>query len=330
MTAKKTDLHTRAMLVTLSISSWTARKYDRKVSEEVAEAHGADVSAGRYNKHLLPTIADITAQQAKKSGKKVNPSSPNSYKELMQHIREVREWHYQNTLPWSDDGPRVLTVANYQHYTDYMRKAQQKFQALLASFVLDYPALVSEAQRLLNGMFNHEDYPKHVQERFDFKIKIDPVPAAGDWRVELSDEEIKILAESTEARARETFEAAQADAVKRLYRVVANIHERLTATKVTKDRTTRTGKRIKGGEIKSATFRDTLIENARELCDVLKRINLAEDPKLEEYRRQTELLATATEPETLRDDAAARQNTAARAQSILDAMKSTYGRAVAG
>ena len=260
MTAKRTDLHTRAMLVTLSISAWAARKYDKGISQEVADAHGADVSAGRYNKHLLPTKADVLKQQAKAAGVKVTASSPNSYKDLMQHIREVRDWHYANTLPWSDDGPRVLTVPNYQNYTDNMRKKQHKFRALLADFVTDYPALKAEAQRILNGMFNHEDYPDSVAERFDFAFRIDPIPAGGDFRVELSEEEIRVLSANTESRAIEAFENAQSDAVKRLYAVLANIHARLTETKVTKDRVTKSGKKISGGQIKGATFRDTLID----------------------------------------------------------------------
>ncbi|MGA8938464.1 MAG: hypothetical protein WB439_04790, partial [Acidobacteriaceae bacterium] len=211
------------------------------------------------------------------------------------------------------------------NYTDNMRKKQHKFRALLADFVTDYPALKAEAQRILNGMFNHEDYPDSVAERFDFAFRIDPIPAGGDFRVELSEEEIRVLSANTESRAIEAFENAQSDAVKRLYAVLANIHARLTETKVTKDRVTKSGKKISGGQIKGATFRDTLIDNARELCDILKRINLADDPKLEQYRRQTELLATTAEPETLRTDDAVRADTAAQAASILDAMRATYG-----
>jgi hypothetical protein len=43
----------RAMLTAIHISIWTAVKYDRKVSHEVASQHGAPVSGGRYNKQLL-------------------------------------------------------------------------------------------------------------------------------------------------------------------------------------------------------------------------------------------------------------------------------------
>jgi hypothetical protein len=92
--------------------------------------------------------------------------------------------------------------------------------------------------------------------------------------------------------------------VKRLAECLSRIHERLAQPE--------------------AIFRDSLISNARELCGVLTRLNVADDPQLESLRRQTELLAT-TEPATLRDNADVRQDTANQAQSILDAMTATYG-----
>ncbi|CAM5998721.1 unnamed protein product [Sphagnum balticum] len=47
-------LITRAMLASLRISSWSARKYDKRVTEETNRSHGADSDAGRYNKMLQP------------------------------------------------------------------------------------------------------------------------------------------------------------------------------------------------------------------------------------------------------------------------------------
>ena len=48
------DLTHDAMLVSLRISAWSGRLYDRKASNHVAVHHEASASAGRYNKCLLP------------------------------------------------------------------------------------------------------------------------------------------------------------------------------------------------------------------------------------------------------------------------------------
>ena len=107
------NLISRAMLASLRISSWSARKYDKKVTEDTNAAHGADKDAGRYNKMLLPGDAS-------------------SYKALTSHLAAVRQLHYAETLPWDDSGRRLLPMANYQHYTDVMRNARHTADALLA------------------------------------------------------------------------------------------------------------------------------------------------------------------------------------------------------
>ncbi len=48
------NLNDRALLVQLSVSQWTARKYDKKATQDVANTYGTSTQAGRYNKALLP------------------------------------------------------------------------------------------------------------------------------------------------------------------------------------------------------------------------------------------------------------------------------------
>ena len=51
------SLSSRAMLCSLSISMWSARKHDPDASEEIAARHGAQSDSGRYHKVLLPKQA---------------------------------------------------------------------------------------------------------------------------------------------------------------------------------------------------------------------------------------------------------------------------------
>lgn len=280
------DMHSRAILVSLRISAWSARKYDRKVSQEVATAHGTTLDAGRYNKHLMPEDAK-------------------TYKALMSHLQGMRQEHYAQTLAWSDDGWRLCPIKNHSAYTDAMRKGFHIADSLLNDFVFDYPNLRDAAKIQRNGMFRDEDYPKHIASRFGWGLEFNPVPQTGDYRVELSDEEIAIIAESTERRVTSAFVDAQNDAVKRLYDCVMRIQERLVDP--------------------AAIFRDSLIQNARELCDVLKRLNLADDPNLENMRHQLASLSSV-QPSELRDAPEVRLDTANQAQSILDSMQAVYGK----
>jgi hypothetical protein len=276
------------MLVSLRISAWSARKYDRKISAEVAESHGASLDAGRYNKNLMPADAA-------------------SYKALQSHIANLRVMHYAQTLAWSDDGWRILPVKNYTPYTDMVRRGFHEADSLLNTFASDYPSLRLEAKRQYNGMCNDTDYPVSIRDRYGWSVEYAPVPCGTDFRVTLAQSEIDTIAARTEQRVKQAFSDAQNDAVKRLAECVSRIHERLAQP--------------------DAIFRDSLIGNARELCDVLTRLNLADDPQLESLRRQTEILA-ASDPQTLRDNADVRVNTANEAQAILDAMTATYGKGI--
>jgi hypothetical protein len=92
----------RAMLAAIHISIWTAVKHDRKVSHEVANQHGAPVSAGRYNKQLLRGAGKLD--------------------ELRTLAGQIRQHFYKITLPWSDEGYRLLPAHFYFELSARMRR----------------------------------------------------------------------------------------------------------------------------------------------------------------------------------------------------------------
>jgi hypothetical protein len=204
----------------------------------------------------------------------------------------------------------MLPIKNYQAYTDMVRAGFHTADSLLSDFCADYPSMKATAARILNGMYQPTDYPSDIASRYSWGVEYNPVPNASDFRVSLPSNEIAAIAARTEERVKAAFQDAMTGkdgAVTRLYEVVEKIQAKLSEP--------------------DGIFRDTLIGNARELCDILTRLNVTDDPKLEVFRRQTELLA-ASEPQTLRDVPEVRVNVANEAQSILDAMVSTYGASV--
>ena len=63
LTVVEPSLSSRAMLCSLSISMWSARKHDPEASQEIAQRHGAQADAGRYHKVLLPKEALAEVQK---------------------------------------------------------------------------------------------------------------------------------------------------------------------------------------------------------------------------------------------------------------------------
>src|SRR6185437_2553376 len=164
------SLCAKAMLCSLSISAWSARKHDPDASEEIATRHGAQADAGRYHKVLLPKTA---------------------LAEIQKIVSEARQEHYFLTLPWDDNGYRVLPAAAYLDHVEKMNRLRARFSAAVEALSTQFAKLVEEARSRLGSLFRFEDYPSspELTEKFAFETKVMPLPEAGDFRVSLGDEE---------------------------------------------------------------------------------------------------------------------------------------------
>lgn len=279
-------LNDRALLVSLSISQWTARKLDKKATKEVADINRASTSAGRYNKSLLP-LNDLLANVHQKTG-------------------VIREKFAKNTLPWGIDGTRMLPSANYLQFMQDFRKEKAEWQSLVTTFLDNYEYLVAEAKRWLGDLYDEKDYPskESITNKFNMDMGIFPVPS-NDFRVALSSDELTRIQEDLESRMATVQQEAMNDCWHRLYKHVEHITEKLSDPK--------------------NIFRDSMIENARETCDLLTRLNIAEDPNLEAMRQQVERKLLDHHPDTLRNDLDVRQDAAEEARKIMDAMATFMG-----
>jgi len=239
-------IQSRAMLATLSISAWTARKQDKKISAEVEAAHSA-YDAGKFNKllvnkALLDPITKLTSR--------------------------IREFHYCMTLPWADSGARLLPSKLFMDYTAKIRAFKAEFDKLVKDLQAAYPTEVQAARNRLGTMYDPGDYPDSydLKEKFSVNLDFSPVPSAQDFRVDVSTEAQAELRQSITQAVSER----QAEAVKATYArvrdVVSKIAERLSDEK--------------------AVFKDSLIGNAQDLCAVLDGLNITDDPKLSELARR--------------------------------------------
>ena len=285
-----TTISGRAVLVSLSVSTWSARKYDRVVTAQINRDHAAVDSAGRYNKSLLP-------------------QDNNSYKTLMKVAGALRTEHYKNTLAWSDEGWRLLPTANYQDYTDMVRDAQNTFSRALSDFLSDYPGMQQSAQHALNGMYRAADYPDAsvLRDKFSIGCEYLPVPTEGDFRLDLTSDTILDIEKSVTDRVERATHLAVKDSWQRLHDCVAHIHDRLSDP--------------------DAIFRDSLIENAKGLTAILKRLNVTNDVDLETARAMIEAQLSKHSPDDLRKNPNVRAQVAVDAQDIMTKMKGMYGSA---
>jgi hypothetical protein len=271
-------LSEKAMLVSLSISVWDRYKFDRKVTDEVAVNHNTTRKAGRYNKNLLPF-------------------DPPTYKAVTALAGEARQAHYAHTLPWRDDGARILPSANWTKYTDTMRAIQIRFNVAVGDFIADSPALFTMALRELNGLGNANDFPSQAQLQgaFGFDVKFFPFPSADDFRVSLQPSDVAAIQAEIESNVSATIAQAMKEPFKRLHEAVKRMATTLADT--------------------DAIFRDTMVTNIEGLLEVLPGLNLTGDAQLTAIcdEIKAELVVN---PDTLRHSTVTRTSIAAKAAMI--------------
>lgn len=260
------NLAKRAMLAMPNISVWTARRYDREVSEEVAKDHNADVErAGRYNKVLI------------------NVRSP-EYQNVVKAAGAARRYHESRTLPWAQDGARILSAAMFDEYQREMVKHREGFGHAVTELVREYPRLVEEQKQIVNGLFKPSDYPKQeeLSRKFGFHIGIYPVPSADDFRVALDNDDVEAIRAKIEMEVEDTVKSAERERWERLMRVVAHAVERLSNPE--------------------NRFQDSLIGNIQTAVEVLPKLALRDDPGFDEVLADVRQKLTVLDPKELRDE----------------------------
>lgn len=279
------SLTNRAMLVSLSISQWSARKLDKRETEEVARRHGTATEVARVNKSLLPFAGPLDAIH-KKTG-------------------EIRNMFYSMSLPWRH-GVQIIKADAYMPFVTTMRREIATWRQLVDTFVQQYPQLREDAKLLLNGLYREEDYPdpSRIAGMFAIDVAFSPVPDAEDWRVSLGDDEIERLRSEITDQVQAASGHAMREAWRRIYEVVERTHERLKHP--------------------DNIFRDSLVENAADLCRVLPGLNITDDPNLESMRQRLEGSLCVRTPEQLRTDLTARQQVADEMADILAKMGAFY------
>jgi hypothetical protein len=216
-------------------------------------------------------------------------------------------FHYENTLPWGDDGSRILLSRNYLPYTEKMRELKSDFESSVAEFIANYSELVEEARYRLNGMFKPDDYPgkDQIRSKYGLDTLVNPLPSEQDFRVTLQAEEVDQIKERIQARNQTAYQEAMKSVWQRLYEPVKHMADKLHDS--------------------DARFKSSLVKNLCDLCALLPRLNLGDSKELEDMRRQVEDKLCRVQPKELRKNKKVRRQVATDASEILDAMKGYMG-----
>jgi hypothetical protein len=287
------DITTKAMLVSLTIKAWSGAKIDKRVGQDVAAREGADNDAGHYSKKLV--AKDALAEIKAISG-------------------EARTKHYEYTLPWSQDGARILPSAMHAKYAADMRQLQDRFELAVKGFMNDYEGQILLAQRRLGGMFVEADYPdpRDIDGKFAWEINVMPIPSGNDFRVSLSQDMTTAIRQDIEAKTGKAVQDATRSLFDRVTKTIAHMAESLEDY----------GEVIENGKIKKINpFRDSVVGNIQELVDLLPALNITGDSTLTTVTEEIKNKLLARTAEELRSMPVVRKEVAQHARKVLEDME---------
>ena len=272
----------KAMLAAVHISIWTAVKHDRKVSRDVADQHGAHHGAGRYNKQLLRGAHKLD--------------------ELRTLAGQIRQYFYKITLPWSDEGFRLLPSNFYFELMARMREFEASFEQAVESFLRVYPQYIEQVRPELNGLFREEDYPStdKLRSKFGIKLEVLPIPSGADFRVQLSADEQARVSREIDANVRESLTRGTEDLWKRLREVVAHMVDRLNEPE--------------------SRFHGSLVTNIADLVEILPKLNVSGDADLNRFAGQIKQRLCNYSAQELKKNELLRAVTATDASKIVTEM----------
>lgn len=283
------SISSSAMFAELSIGNWTARKLDRAATKQTTDANGASADAGNFHKKLL-SCPELEAVQ--------------------KFIANTRAGvHYRLTMPWSDLGVRLLPTAMYPQYYAEITAAEAEFARLVNVFLQAYGWAQSQAQARLGNLFNTDDYPsvEIVAAKFRFRHSQTPIPDVGDFRLDIGVEAKDALAAQYKTFYGEQLSNAMGDVWQRTHEALTKMSERLN---------------YMGGDSKDKKiFRDSLVENVREMIGLLSKFNVTGDAHMETMRVRLEDAMLGVSPDALREDDVFRKHTKAKVDAVLSAMK---------
>ena len=286
------DISTRALLVNTTVRVWSGEKRDKAITREICDLKGAEKNAVRANKSLL--------------GDHIHG--------VQKAEREVRQAVNDRTLPWMDNGTRILKGAAFMAFTEAMSEPIRLFDNAVDEFIAAYPEIKFEARRRLGDAFSEGDFPSQarLRERFGVRLTYLPVPHTDDFRVTLADDEIEAVRRNAEEALRGTVNDAVRSLLDRLQEPVARLSTRL-----------RLYRQDSSGKTQHP-FRDSLIENVRAIVRFAPTLNLMDDPRIARLCADIERHLAIHEPEQLRNSPQLRASVADEADAILRRMQGAF------
>jgi hypothetical protein len=281
------SLSQKCMLVDLHLSRWSGYKTDQKASKQLIVDASAQAGSAVVSKRIVPKEA---------------------FADIVTACNALRAHMVTHTLPWSDNGQRIMTRNIFELFMTRYGELERSFNAAVKEFVeIKYPQARDQASFRLGTLFRDEDYPTadQLREKFQVALDIDGITEPNDFRVNLPEAELNKLKTSMEESINRRLGSAMQDVWLRIAELLEHYIEKLSDPE--------------------AIFRDSTVNNLVDLMNILPGLNLVNSSDLRTMRQQIMETIGSYQPDDLRKDANLRAAAAQEAKNILAKVRSFIG-----
>jgi hypothetical protein len=252
-------LPNRGLLLKLTAGRFNNKRMDRGATAELCDEKSASAAAVQVNKVLV---------------------SKQHLEPVTKHYNRLRDIIRTYCLPWDGTGWVFVPIGVYEKVRAELSLAEADKDRAVDAVAEQWEQVIEEQRAQLGDLFDRNDYPDPDEFRAAWRTNVDvqQVPST-DIRLDMDDDAVRDIANQVHQMVSRNMTGAWSEAVTRLTESLQNV------AKILNDQGS--------DEKRRAPIHDTLLENLRLQCSVVKAMGEAGGDK------ELLKLATAIEQDLL-------------------------------
>ncbi|MFH1985524.1 MAG: hypothetical protein ABIL58_27115 [Pseudomonadota bacterium] len=209
---------------------------------------------------------------------------------------EARKLFRESTLPWGKKD-RILPMAMLEDFRLKIKAIKREYFQAVGTLALVFPSAVAERASELGAMHNPNEYPSvdDLQKAYTFELDVANIEDANDLRVAVSKEAADEIAKEIRRGVQLRIDSAVEDLFGRAQAVIGRMVSSLTEDK---------------------RFSATMVSGIEDLADLLPRLNVLGDQKLENLAQRMKRELCQYTVEDIRKNPAVKQTVLDRAKAL--------------
>ncbi len=280
-------LDEKAVLISVKRRMYSPYKLDQEESKKYG--------AGNVNKHLFE-------------------GRDNKVKDTISKFTDVYTYVKDNTVPWST-GVDMLNIDHYMDFTSGLRQlVDTANQAVNSLCVVWDDEVQKDLIRLAKiavvrgkpNLADPSDYPdvNELRSKFGIDVRYMPVPTTGDFRVGISDEDKASLQQQLDDAGNNATTHVLNSMITPMKRAIEKLNVPIGSN--------------------GSVFRDTLIDNLVDVAERMNKVNLSDDPaiqnKIDDLRSLVGQYASPIGKDTLRSSQTVREKAVRQIDGLVSQM----------